>query len=349
MTDTPLGGRILVVEDEAIVARDIEATLARAGYEVAGVHSTAASAIAGVNASRPELVLMDVALDGPFDGIDAAAAIRSQHDVGIVYLTAHADPGTVDRAKRTRPMGYVVKPFEDQELLAAVEVALFRRRAEKREQRTSGQDARAALVEAREDAARRLARELHDEAGQLLTGLHLALHDISLDLQPEQQERVRSLRKTLDRVQNDLRRIAHEMRPLILDDLGLDAALQSLVQGVAARSGLRVEIAGRVGRRLPQVVEIALYRGVQEALANAVRHAHARTVKVALAATREAVRCAVRDDGNGFDPDAPRPGRRGLGLLGLQERLDVVHGTLRIQSQAGFGTEILIAIPLTED
>jgi signal transduction histidine kinase len=137
------------------------------------------------------------------------------------------------------------------------------------------------------------------------------------------------------------------MRPLVLDDLGLEAALQSLAQGVAARSGLAGRVTGGTHGRLPAVVESALYRIVQEALNNAVKHAGATRVRIHLSPGRGTIRCGVRDDGRGFDPDEAeaRPGR-GLGLLGIRERLEAVRGTLRVQSQAGFGTEILVSVPL---
>jgi signal transduction histidine kinase len=202
-------------------------------------------------------------------------------------------------------------------------------------------------LRSRDEEARRIARDLHDEAGQLLVGVHLALDEMAQDLRPEARPRLRQLRDMLDRAQDELRRICHEMRPLVLDDLGLEAALHALAQGVAARSGLAVRVTGSTGGRLHPDVESALYRIVQEAVGNAAKHARATKVHVHLSPGSRSIRLSVRDDGCGFDPEeVGARANRGLGLLGIQERLEALRGSLRIQSQPGFGTEILVSVPL---
>ncbi|MGD9765871.1 MAG: response regulator [Candidatus Binatia bacterium] len=117
---------ILVVEDQAIVALDIKMTLTSLGYAVPDVATSGADAIGKVAALRPDLVLMDIHLPGAIDGIEAADAIRERFDVPVVYVTAYADPATLERARITEPYGYVLKPFEDAELRASVEMALNR-------------------------------------------------------------------------------------------------------------------------------------------------------------------------------------------------------------------------------
>jgi signal transduction histidine kinase len=202
-------------------------------------------------------------------------------------------------------------------------------------------------LRSRDEEARRIARDLHDEAGQLLVGVHLALDEMAQDLRPEARPRLRQLRDLLDRAQDELRRICHEMRPLVLDDLGLEAALQALAQGVAARSGLAVKVTGSTCGRLHPDVESALYRIVQETVGNAVKHARASKVCVHLSPAARSIRMSVRDDGCGFDLEEVEARRgRGLGLLGIQERLDALRGAWRIQSQPGFGTEIVVSVPL---
>jgi PAS domain S-box-containing protein len=121
---------ILVVEDEAIVARLIEKKLMGAGYSVPAVVQSGEDAISVAAATRPDLVLMDIRLRGAVDGIEAAQQIRDQHNIPVVYLTAFADEATFDRAKRTRPFGYLIKPFGERDLLLTIELALFRHRLE---------------------------------------------------------------------------------------------------------------------------------------------------------------------------------------------------------------------------
>ncbi|MGC9347987.1 MAG: response regulator [Anaerolineae bacterium] len=123
--------RILVVEDESIVAADLEVTLESLGYDVIGTLAWAEEAIDFVRNDPPDIILMDIHLKGEIDGIEATAIIQSEMDVPVVFLTAHADTATLERAKRTAPYGYVLKPFEERELHSAVQMAIYRAHAER--------------------------------------------------------------------------------------------------------------------------------------------------------------------------------------------------------------------------
>jgi len=125
-----MSASVLVVEDEGVVAKDVETTLTRLGYTVVGWVTTGEAAIEEALRTRPDLVLMDIRLGGRLDGIQAADAVRRLHDTPIVYLTAYADDVTLRRAVATEPFGYVVKPFSERELHTAVEIALYKHRAE---------------------------------------------------------------------------------------------------------------------------------------------------------------------------------------------------------------------------
>jgi len=128
----PARRRILVVEDEAIVALDIQNRLKRLGYEVAGVGSTGQDAVAKAGKLKPDLILMDIMLEGGMDGIEAAGIITETLGIPVVYLTAYADQQTLDRAKITNPFGYVIKPFEDRELQTTIEMALYKYETDRR-------------------------------------------------------------------------------------------------------------------------------------------------------------------------------------------------------------------------
>ncbi len=123
--------RILIVEDEGIIAKDIERALQKLAYHVVGIVSTGEEALLQAADERPDLVLMDIMLKGEIDGIETAQRIRQQFGVPVVYLTAFGDPKTLQRATATAPFGYVLKPFEDRELYAAVESALYRHQMER--------------------------------------------------------------------------------------------------------------------------------------------------------------------------------------------------------------------------
>jgi signal transduction histidine kinase len=121
---------ILIVEDESIIALDIQSSLTHAGYEVVAIATCAAEALENVAQFQPDLVLMDIRLRGEMDGVETAEKIRQNFHLPVVYLTAHADENTLNRAKITEPFGYILKPFEDRDLITTIEIALSRHKAE---------------------------------------------------------------------------------------------------------------------------------------------------------------------------------------------------------------------------
>ena len=146
-----------------------------------------------------------------------------------------------------------------------------------------------------------------------------------------------------------MRRLSHELRPTILDDLGLLPALEALADSVSKRAGLSIRAHSPVRERYGQKIETAVYRVVQEALANAAKHADPTNVEIYLTRVDKDLQCVVQDDGIGFDAaslPAHLAARGGLGLIGIRERLNAVGGTLRIDSAAGRGTKLLIKIPV---
>jgi signal transduction histidine kinase len=204
------------------------------------------------------------------------------------------------------------------------------------------------LNEALEHEIQRMALAVHDEAGQLLVAARLAISALARDLGPSAKARVEEVCAILDRLEADLRQLSHELRPTILDDLGLVPALEFLAAGVSKRAGLSVRVESSLRGRPAMKIETTLYRIVQEALANAAKHARAGRVEILLAADAASLHCVIRDDGTGFDARAvlAGAGQHGLGLIGIRERLSAVGGTLQIQSERGRGTELRVRIPM---
>ncbi|HKQ85969.1 MAG TPA: ATP-binding protein [Candidatus Acidoferrales bacterium] len=204
------------------------------------------------------------------------------------------------------------------------------------------------LNELLEQEVKRLAHTVHDEAGQLLVAAHLAIAEVMSGAKPEVQKRLREVTGLLHQAEDHLREFSHELRPMMLDDLGLVPALRSLAEGVSKRRRLGVEVASSFERRLPPAIEMGLYRVVQEALTNVTRHSRARHVKIKVQRSPTHVRCIVEDDGVGFDVDSVLSGngKKCLGLIGIQERLSVLKGTFRVDSQLGRGSKLTIAVPL---
>jgi len=220
---------------------------------------------------------------------------------------------------------------------AAIAVDLSRRVA---------RDSLRRVVTGQELERQRLARELHDETGQALTSILLGLKAVEESRTPaETQAAANQLRQLVVATLQDVRRLAVELRPKALDDFGLAAALERLVSTFSETTGIAVELETTLGEeRLPGEVETALYRIVQEALTNIVKHARATKVSIVLVRRDGQVTALVEDDGEGFDPAAARAD--GLGLVGMRERVALVDGRLTIESSAGSGTTLAVEVPL---
>jgi signal transduction histidine kinase len=206
------------------------------------------------------------------------------------------------------------------------------------------------LNETLEAEVKRLAHALHDDAGQLLAVAHIKLEDIAHTLPADLRERLQEVRQVLDQIEDQLRGLAHELRPRALEDQGLLPALQILAAVISRRRGLRVTVEATDATRLPVKIETALYRVIQEALKNSSKHAQASAVKIGLWRQQDFVCCSIEDDGAGFDVKAVASGkaRQGLGLIGIQERLQVLGGTCEIYSTLGKGTTLNVKIPLEQ-
>ncbi|MEO8291016.1 MAG: GAF domain-containing protein [Gaiellaceae bacterium] len=205
-------------------------------------------------------------------------------------------------------------------------------------------DALRRVVEAQELERRRLARELHDQTGQELTSVLLGLKAVEeAKSDDERSEALAAVREQVVETLHDVRRLAVELRPKALDDFGLGAALERLRDTFSEQTGMRVDLESQIDGRMPSDVETALYRIVQEALTNIVKHAQASSVSIVLTRSSRAVTAVIEDDGRGFTPDA---GGEGLGLLGMGERLALLGGKLKIESSPGAGTTIVAEVPL---
>jgi signal transduction histidine kinase len=192
----------------------------------------------------------------------------------------------------------------------------------------------------------RLARELHDETGQALTSILLGLKNIEGAASEEEMRRsVPDLRELVVSTLHDVRRLAVELRPKALDDFGLVPALERLAETFSEQTNVTVDVQAALGdSRLPKEAETALYRIVQEALTNVIKHANARTVSVVLTRKGESVAVVIEDDGRGFDPEATPD--EGLGLVGMRERIALVGGRLSIESRPEHGTTVAVEVPL---
>jgi signal transduction histidine kinase len=206
-------------------------------------------------------------------------------------------------------------------------------------------DALRRVVDAQERERRRLARELHDETGQALTSILLGLRALEDSLADDRaRESAAALRELAVSTLQDVRRLAVELRPKALDDFGLEPALERLTETWAEKTGVAIDFVGGLGdERLRADIATALYRIVQEGLANVGKHAHARQVSVLLTRKNGTVVAVIEDDGRGFDPVAETDG---FGIQGMRERVELLGGRLRIESGAVSGTTLVVEVPV---
>ncbi|MFA6003495.1 MAG: response regulator [Elusimicrobiota bacterium] len=456
MNDNPKG-KILVVEDEPVLAQFICRAVAAFGYGVVGPAATGEAAVESALSQAPDIILMDISLRGEMDGIEAMRRIRNSRDVPVVFLSAHADPDSMERAKAISPSGYLLKPFDARELGVALEIALIRHYMES-ELRRSNLRFRAlleaspdtilrmrgdgALLEssvkaghisellpdnvaarvlacvaqcldtglrqrmeyslsgagdakwyewisirldaeevvaiirdvtehktallranesmsmfqhyaqslqaAREDERQAMAREIHDELGQTLVGLKMQLAACSCD--PDRQgaalqKRLGSMTEAIDRAISEVRGITTQLRPLILDDLGLGAALEWLQKDFEHRTGIRCTLA-RDEVSVDPGRATAMFRIVQEALTNVARHARASRVTITLKQDGAQLVVTVRDNGRGLVGPEAEGAARGQGLLGMRERAVAWGGSVTVTGSAGKGTVVSARVPL---
>lgn len=211
------------------------------------------------------------------------------------------------------------------------------------------------VISAQEEERRRISRELHDETAQSLATLGIYIDTVlgtsDSGMPPSLQTGLRRIREVVDRTLMGVRAIIADLRPSLLDDLGLAAAVRWQIQHRLEEAGVHVDLQLRgEGRRLPPGVEIALYRIVQEAISNILKYAGATYVEIDLDLSRDdTISVRIEDNGRGFDPSTigeSSPLGQGVGIFGMLERASLIGGTLQIDSSAGEGTEIRVSLPV---
>jgi len=207
----------------------------------------------------------------------------------------------------------------------------------------------ASIVAAQEDERRSISRELHDEVGQALTGVLVELANLSTLIRIGDYEtlsgKTAEIKREVEASIGVVRNMALLLRPSMLDDLGLVPALQWQAREVSKRAGVWVKVSAAGVDELPEKHKTCVYRIVQEALHNAVQHAAARTVTVTVAQQNERLQLAIEDDGKGFDPQLTK----GMGILGMEERVSHLNGAFSIESEPGRGTIVHVDLPLSAD
>jgi len=209
------------------------------------------------------------------------------------------------------------------------------------------------LLKAQEEERKRISRELHDETGQALMVIRLYLGMLDGEVRTRAAKgRIQELLGVVDRTIEGIRRIIGRLSPLVLQELGLIAAIRKEAKDLARNAGVmtRVAIGDDVGRLAPEV-ETAIYRVVQESLHNVAKHAQAHNVNIQMSRSKGQLRLQIEDDGVGLSAtqQGPGPRRATFGMAGMRERISTLGGTMRASSKKGHGTTILVTVPVAED
>jgi signal transduction histidine kinase len=246
-------------------------------------------------------------------------------------------------------------PLDDMDLLAAIGsqvsemVANAWLRMKLKEKEIARQVLLESLVKAQEEERGRLARELHDGAGQTLTSLLVRMKTLEKSNLPERRQALENMQEIVSQTIEEIREISYRLRPVVLEQFGLPLALQTLTQETAKNSGLQISCQCQLADAdLPEEIEMTLYRIAQEGLTNVLKHANARSVKLELRRDEQSIHLCIEDDGIGFDPNIPPAsnGKRHLGLLSMQERAEILGGTVDVYTAPGQGTALEVVIPL---
>jgi signal transduction histidine kinase len=382
MDDRPIN--VLLVEDDEASAEIVKALIGReSGLFKIEWASNLNDALSKLDASNFDLVLLDFGLPDS-EGLDTFLRLQEHSPtVAVIPLTATGDEslalkaiqlgaqdylfkGTISRQLLMKAMRYAVERKRSEEALRRAhdeleqrivertaelsatnsqlkEQIVERRRAEEELRRLSHR-----LVEVQESERRNIARELHDEIGQLLTGLKLVIEMASRLPTEELSEHCHKAQILVNELMGHVRDLSLDLRPAMLDDLGLLHALLWHFERYKSQTGIAVTLThtGIENQRLKPGIETAAYRIVQEALTNVARHADVVKIRVNASADAESLNLQIADDGKGFDVQASLAAGQSSGLAGMRERAQLLGGLLMIESSVGNGTVINAILPL---
>ncbi len=377
-----LRSRILLADDNADM-REYVRRLLRDEYEVEAV-ADGESALRRAHERRPDLILSDVMMPR-LNGFELLRAVRADQDlksIPFILLSARAGEESRVEGLDAGADDYLVKPFSAREIVARVgsHLAMARLRSESAEQfrtlserleaevrvRTRQLEERSKdlmkqseqmrelsrrLLQVQDEERRRIARELHDSAGQTLAVLNMNLAQLMQETQeksPEIAKRVEASEQMVRQLSQEIRTTSYLLHPPLLDEIGLASALSWYTQGLSDRSGVRIDL--RIPEdfgRLSRDVELVVFRLVQESLTNIHRHSDATSAVIRIARVQDGVSIEVSDDGKGMPLEKLAElqlGGSGVGIGGMRERVRQFQGEMRIESNAS-GTKILVSIP----
>jgi signal transduction histidine kinase len=344
---------VLIVDDEPTARETLISTLEGEGYDLHQAKD-GMQALQMLKQFQPDLILLDVMMPA-MDGFEVCRRIRATPalaEVPIILLTALDDRDSLLRGIESGADDFLSKPPDRRELVARVRtITRLNRYRTLMEQRENIRRMAERVVAAQEEERQRISRELHDDLGQALTTHLLALRNLQGDLSLPQKtlfERLQSLYNQSYEIFGKIRSIARDLRPPVLDALGLKVAMQTYCSEFTRRTHLPVIFESEdLLPELPDAYKITLYRTLQEALTNVIKHAQASQVWVDLSMDDDQVTLTIQDNGIGIV--GKESASNGIGLAGLRERITITGGTLTISSRPKRGTILSAQFPLVEN
>lgn len=365
--------RILVVEDEQLVAEDLRETLEILGYEVAGLAVSGEDAIAKVASTRPQLVLMDIRLEGAMDGIEASHIIQTDFQLPVIYLTANADRATLERVKQSEPFGYLMKPFSEKSLATTIEIAISRHQAELQVRRTLQ------TVQAEKNIAEELAQGkseylclLAHELRNPLTAIKFAAEVLQShsDQLPDDKkmryvQRIQTATNSLNKLLEDVLTLEHsnasplQWSPLEVDVVGFCEELVAVLQ-VNCDDHHTLIFSTNVTHYHALLDEKLLWHLLNNLLNNAIKYSPAGgTVSLNFQGDPDRSTLTVTDNGIGIPPQMMphlfQPFHRagnvgqipgtGLGLAIAKQCAELQGGSIRVDSTLGQGSTFTVILP----
>ena len=372
--------KILVVDDTVSSLIWLAQLMSDEGYEVICAKS-GEKALELLDSLAPTLILLDVNMPG-LGGVELCRRIKEKPDlsaVPVLFQSVSTDSETKIEGLKAGAADFVSKPYQPEEIILRVRTHLelyrFRTMLEKmvevrtrqlrnevNERRQAEQETAASkqklrelgahLQEVREEERKRIAREIHDALGQSLSVAQIELKRLEAAIKNGEQEMdamVSGLRGSLNDAAETARNISENLRPGTLDVLGLGPTLENLVAKFAASTGIdcRAQVELSEDLEIEDRHATTLYRIAQESLTNVAKHAQATDVRVHLIGSEEGLILTVHDNGVGLT-SASESGRQGFGLRGMQERAEILGGSLSLESDEGLGTQVEVFLPLRE-
>jgi Signal transduction histidine kinase len=339
---------ILIVDDEPGSRLALEANLGELGCRLV-IAESGRQALGLLQTLTPDLILMDVMMPG-INGFELCRIIRAMPElaeVPILFLTALSDKSYLVDGMQAGADDFLTKPIHRQELLARTRTILRLNRYRKIvDQRKNLRELASRLSVSQEQERQRISQELHDDLGQDMFALKLTLEQLQAGLPAgatKSQAQMQKVVEYMDQAMKKIHLLAEGLRPPLLDTLGFDSAIRNLALGIGERAGIPVELdICASANQIKDPYAIVLYRVLQEALTNIIKHARATRIWVRLENSDTGIDLVIEDNGVGFQPQEAEG--KGLGLDSMRDRLTVVGGTLRISGSAS-GSVVTACVP----